>query len=129
MHILTWSPNSQRLAYLSRDNKLCLYNLSGEPDDCPFQAENGLLIAKWFPDGNYIAIAALDTAVSDECCLGKVWLLNMATFESEVISNLAITLESGVEQLLTWLPDSNYLLIHSETDSLSDTLYSFRHGQ
>lgn len=118
-----WSPDSQSLAYLGQDNQLCFYGLSDEQAICPFQAENDLLVAKWSPNGEYVAVVVLETSVSTECCLAQVWLFNTLTEEAEIVDNLAVTLEPVVERLLKWLPNSGGLLIHSETNRLPDALY------
>lgn len=124
MRVSTWSPDSQRVAYLGHNNQLCFYRLADEATNCPFKAENELLVAKWSPNGEYVAVVVLETAVSTECCLAQVWLFNTLTEEAEIVGNLTVTLEPVVERLLRWLPNSGGLLIHSETNRLPDALYS-----
>ena len=117
MRFPTWSPDSQSLAYLSQNDKLCLYEIATQSEVCPFQAASQLLIAKWSPNGTHIAIATVDPSDSADCCTGQVWLINTTDYEAEIVGSYYVTLEPARETILTWLPDGSGLLIRSETST------------
>lgn len=123
MRFPTWSPDSQRFAYLSQNNKLCLYKIAMQSEVCPFQATSQLLIARWSPDGTHIAIATVDPSDSADCCTGQVRLMKTVDYEAEIIGSYYVTLEPARESILTWLPDGSGLLIRSETSAVPSTLF------
>lgn len=123
MRFPTWSPDSQRFAYLSQNNKLCLYDIATQSEVCPFQATSQLLVARWSPDGTHIAIATVDPSDSADCCTGQVWLMKTIDYEAEIIGSYYVTLEPARESILTWLPDGSGLLIRSETSAVPSTLF------
>lgn len=79
----TWSPDSQRFAYLTR-GRLCIHQLADGTDSCLSIGDN-LLAANWSPNGRYIAVAQGDFAVP--CCVGDVWLVQVAAGTAERIGS------------------------------------------
>ena len=123
MRFPTWSPDSQRFAYLGQNDKLCLYEIATQSEACPFQATSQLLIARWSPDGAHIAIATVDPSDSADCCTGQVWLMNTINYEAEIVGSYYVTLEPARDSILTWLPGGSGLLIRSETSAVPSTLF------
>ena len=77
----SWSPDSRQLAYVTQDDRLCIYNLDSVPDDCPFAPEGLLMEAVWSPTGSQIAAAVVTPPEegSSDCCDGRVWLIDPTT--------------------------------------------------
>lgn len=118
MQAPVWSPDSQSMAYLGRDNKLCIVGVPDLVEDCPFQDVRQLQEVVWSPNGLWIAVALADPAGEDgNCCTGQVLLFNPADGSAEVVGTFATTFEPIVGDSLAWLPNGSGLLIKNTADS------------
>lgn len=107
-----WSPDSRYIAYLARDNRLCLASVPDLMGDCPFQGAGQSQEAIWSPDGSLIAVASIHpTGENEDCCTGEVTLFNLADRSAKVIGTYATTFEPIAGEALSWLPDGSGLLI------------------
>ena len=109
----TWSPDSQHLAYISQEHRLCIYELNDEPDDCPFEQANELQEALWSPAGSTIAVAVVDPIPdgSPDCCTGQVWLVDALSGQAEVVGTYVTSFEPVPGEVMAWLLDGSGLLI------------------
>ncbi len=109
----SWSPDSRRLAYVTQDGQLCIYNLDSEPDDCPFAPEGLLMEVVWSPNGALIAAAVVTPPVegSSDCCVGRVWLVDPATGVATDVAGFITGFEYALGEAFQWLPDSSGLAI------------------
>lgn len=109
----SWSPDSQQLAYVTQDGRLCIYNLNDEPDDCPFAPEGLLMEAAWSPTGSLIAAAVVTPPVegSSDCCVGRVWLVDATTGAATDVAAFITGFEYALGEAFQWLPDGSGLVI------------------
>ena len=121
----SWSPDSRQLAYVTQDDRLCIYNLNDEPDDCPFAPEGLLMEAAWSPTGSLIAAAVVTPPVegSSDCCDGRVWLVDAATGAATDVAGFITGLEYALGEAFQWLADSSGLAIKRTGDSGGSTIY------
>lgn len=119
----SWSPDSQYLAYLTQDDRLCIHDFSGGPDNCPFQSI-GLQDAIWSPSGSTIAVAVVDPLAegSADCCTGKVWLVDAFSGEAVEVGAYATGFESVPGESIAWLADGSGLVI-KKTDTGQGAIY------
>lgn len=117
----SWSPDSRQLAYVTQDDRLCIYNLESEPDDCIFAPEGLLMEAVWSPAGSLIAAAVVTSPVegSSDCCDGRVWLIDPATGEATDAAAFTTGFEYVPGEAFQWLPDGSGLAIKRADDSRS----------
>ncbi len=121
----SWSPDSRQLAYVTQDDRLCIYNLNDEPDDCPFAPEGLLMEAAWSPTGSLIAAAVVTPPVegSSDCCDGRVWLVDAATGAATDVAGFITGLEYALGEAFQWLADSSGLAIKRTGDSGGSAIY------
>ena len=115
----SWSPDSRQLAYVTQDDRLCIYNLNDEPDDCPFAPEGLLMEAVWSPTGSQIAAAVVTPPAegSSDCCVGRVWLVDPATGAATDVAGFITGFEYASGEAFQWLPDGSGLAIKRADDS------------
>jgi hypothetical protein len=105
----TWAPDSQRFAYIT-GGELCIYDLVGQTTTCPLTSEQIVFVeAEWSPAGSYIAVA--ESGLDSACCVGQVWLLDVASGTGEVIAEYDAL--PHTEDILTWSADGQLLLVES----------------
>lgn len=109
----SWSPDSRQLAYVTQDDRLCIYNLISEPDDCPFTPEDLLMEVVWSPTGSLIAAAVVTPPVegSSDCCVGRVWLVDVSTGAVTDVAFFITGFEYAPGEAFQWLPDGSGLAI------------------
>ena len=114
-----WSPDSRQLAYVTQDDRLCIYDLNSEPDDCPFAPEGLLMEVVWSPTGSFIAAAVVTPPVggSSDCCVGRVWLVDPATGVATDVAGFITGFEYAPGEAFQWLPDGSGLAIKRADDS------------
>lgn len=110
----TWAPDSQSFAYLA-NNQLCIYKLDTGTDACLFTGEN-LLGASWSPNDLYIAVAQGD--FTSECCVGKIWLINIADGMTKMIGSYSAPPEATTNQIVEWVANGESLLVKGYTPFL-----------
>ena len=115
----SWSPDSRQLAYVTQDDRLCIYNLNDEPDDCPFAPEGLLMEAVWSPTASQIAAAVVTPPAegSSDCCVGRVWLVDPATGAATDVAGFITGFEYASGDAFQWLPDGSGLAIKRADDS------------
>lgn len=115
----TWSPDSRQLAYVTPDDRLCIYKLNNEPDDCPFAPEGLLMEAVWSPTGSLIAAAVVTPPVegSSDCCVGRVWLVDVTTGAATDVAPFITGFEYAPGEAFQWLADGSGLAIKRTGDS------------
>jgi Tol biopolymer transport system component len=121
----SWSPDSRQLAYVTPDDRLCIYNLNGEPDDCPFAPEGLLMEAIWSPTGALIATAVVTPPVegSSDCCDGRVWLVDPTTGAAADVAGFVTGFEYAPGEAFQWLADGSGLAIKRTGDSGGSAIY------
>ena len=107
-----WAPDSRQLAYLTLDDRLCIYQLDDKPAECPF-AHEGLWEAVWSPTGSLIAAAIVihPAEGSTDCCDGWLWLVNAATGAAGDLAAFRVGFEYVPGEVFQWLPDGSGLVI------------------
>lgn len=116
----TWSPDSQRFAYLA-DDGICLYELASQTETCTFIGEN-LWGASWSPQGSYVAVTQADLTV--ECCRGQVWLFDVNTETAVSIGTYTAPPQASVSEAIEWTTDGVALMIKSADENVLSVLYS-----
>lgn len=117
----SWSPDSRHLSYITPDDRLCIYDLDGGPDDCPFRSEGQRRVqdAVWSPTGSTVAVAVLDPIVEESaaCCTGEVWWVDAFTGEADPLGVVYATgFESVPGEVIAWLGDGSGLVIKKTAD-------------
>lgn len=118
MHKPSWSPDSQRLAYMAANGQLCIYHLDDAPADCIFRNDR-LQELLWSPTSEVIAAAVTDPLTEDSttCCTGQVWLIDASTGEANAVPVAYATgFEGAPNEVLAWLPDGAGLVIKKTAD-------------
>ncbi|MCW5862554.1 MAG: PD40 domain-containing protein [Anaerolineae bacterium] len=118
IHKPSWSPDSQRLAYMAANGQLCIYHLDDAPADCIF-GNSRLQEILWSPTAEVIAAAVTDPMAegSIDCCTGQVWLVDALTGEASAIPVAYATgFEGAPNEVLAWLPDGAGLVIKKTAD-------------
>ncbi len=127
----SWSPDSRYLSYITPDDRLCIYDRDGGPDDCPFQSEGQqrLQDAVWSPGGSAVAVAVLDppAADGDACCRGEVWLVDAFTGEATPLGDYTTGFESVPGEVMAWAADGSGLVIR-QTANGRGALYTLADG-
>lgn len=115
----SWSPDSRQLAYVTQDDRMCIYKLNNEPDDCPFAPEGLLMEVVWSPTGAQIAAAVVAPPAegSSDCCVGRVWLVDPATGAATDVAGFITGFEYAPGEAFQWLPDGSGLVIKRVDDS------------
>jgi WD40 repeat protein len=121
----SWSPDSRQLAYVTPDDRLCIYNLNSEPDNCPFAPEGLLMEAGWSPTGSLIAAAVVTPPAegSSDCCDGRVWLVDAATGAAIDVAGFITGFEYARGEAFQWLADGSGLAIKRTGDSGGSAIY------
>ena len=121
----SWSPDSRQLAYVTQDDRLCIYNLDSVPDDCPFAPEGLLMEAVWSPTGSQIAAAVVTPPEegSSDCCDGRVWLIDPTTGTAADVAGFITGFEYAPGEAFQWLADGSGLAIKRTGDSGGGAIY------
>ena len=123
-----WSLDSRQLAYVTQDDRLCIYNLNDEPDDCPFAPGGLLMEVVCSPTGSLIAaVVTPPVENSSDCCDGRVWLVGPATGAATDVAGFVTGFEYAPGEAFQWLPDGSGLDI-KRLDRSRGAIVGLAHG-
>ena len=102
---LGWSHDSQSLAYREGESKVCVYKLVEQTVNCLNEFEGKVVAAAWSPDGGKLALSAAGELEEDAPGLvnGAVWVIDMATQQTQLVTNQGLPLGSvSASDLVVW---------------------------